>query len=146
AELFLHDGVGVEQAGEAVALAQDAQGVLEQGVGRFARQLEVGAGLQQVHLIDDVQQQVRELVRSIRTVAQQAADVDVREIRVSAAFGGGDADLGRGGVIVELDEEAFQQLAGGFFRQRAVGKAALVEGQQVLIEMSRAESVPAVQF
>ena len=43
--------------------------------------------------------------------AQQAADVDVGEVRVGAALSRRHADLRRGGVIVELDEEAFEQLA-----------------------------------
>ena len=72
AELLLDHGVGVEDRREAVALADDAQGVLQQGVGRLARELQVAAGLQQVHLVDDVQQQVRQLVRAVRAVGQQA--------------------------------------------------------------------------
>ena len=82
----------------------------------------------------------------LRAIAQQAADVDVGEVGVGAALGRGDADLGRGRVVVELDEEALQQLAGGFARERAVGQAALVERQQVLVEMAGVERIPAVQF
>ena len=80
-------------------------------------------------------------------VGQQAADVDVGEVGVGAAFRrGGDADLGRRGMVVELDEEAFEQLAGGFARQRAVGQAALVKRQQVLIEVAGVEGIPAVEL
>ena len=59
AQLLLHHRVGVEQRGEAVAVADDLQGVLEHGVGGLAGDLQVAAGLQQVHLLDDLQQQVR---------------------------------------------------------------------------------------
>ena len=56
-----------------------------------------------------------------------AADVDLGEIGVGAALGGGHAHLGRGGLVVELDPEALQQLFGLFAGQRAVGQPLLVE-------------------
>ena len=112
ANLLLDHAVGVEDRREPIALADDPQGMLQQGVGRLPRELQVAAGLQEVHLVDDLQQQVRQLVGAVGAVGQQAADVDIGEVRVGAALLGGHADLGRGGVVVELDEEGLQQLAG----------------------------------
>ena len=112
ADLLLDHRVGVEDRGEAVAVADHPQGVLEQGVGRLAGELQVAAGLQQVHLVDDLQQQVRDLVGAVRAVGQQPAEVDVGEIGVGAALGRGHADLGRRRMVVELDEEGLQQFPG----------------------------------
>ena len=53
------------------------------------------------------------LVRAVRAVGQQASDVDVGKVGVGAAFRGGNADLGRSRMIVELDEEAFEQFQKG---------------------------------
>ena len=101
----------------------------EQRLGRLARKLQVAAGLQEVHFLDHVQQQVGQLVGAVRAVGQQPAQVDVGEVGVGAAFLGRHAHLGRRRVVVELDEEGFQQLPGRLARQRAVGQPALVERQ-----------------
>ncbi len=77
--------------GKPVALADHAQGVLEKMIRALARELDVRARLEQVHLVHDVEQEVRHLVRAVRAVAQQAADVDVGEVGVGAALGRGDA-------------------------------------------------------
>ena len=123
AELFFDHGVGVEERGEAVAVADDAQRVLQHRVGRLAGDLHVAARLQQVHLVDDVEQEVRHLVRAVAAVAQQAGEVDVGEVGVGAALGRRHAHLRRRGVVVELDEEALEQLARRLARERAVGEA-----------------------
>ena len=109
AKLLLDHTVGVEDRREAVSLADHAQGMLQHRVGRFPRQLQIAAGLEQVHLVDDVQQQVRNLVRSVRAVGQQSADIDVGKIGVRAAFGSRHSDLRRRGMVVELDEKRFEQ-------------------------------------
>ena len=51
-------------------------------------------------------------VGAVGAVGQQPADIDIGEVRVGAALLGRHADLGRRGVVVELDEEGLQQLAG----------------------------------
>ena len=99
-----------------------------------------------MHLVDDVQKQVGDLVRSVRAVGQQAAEVDVGEIGVGAAFGGRHPDLGRRGMVVELDEKGFQQFPRLLVGKRAVGKALPIERQQVLIEVAGIERIPAVQL
>jgi hypothetical protein len=67
------------------------------------------------------------------------------KVGVGAALGSGHAHLGRGGLVVELDPEALQQLF-GLLGQRAVLQALLVEGKQVLVELARAEGVPGVEL
>ena len=89
---------------------------------------------------------MRDLVRAVGAVREQAAEVDVGEVGVGAALGGGDAHLGRRGVVVELDEEALEELLRPLPRERAVGESALVEGQQVLVEVAGVEGVPAVEL
>ena len=71
ANLFLHDRIGVEDRREAIAVANHPQRMLQHRVRRLARQLQVAAGLQQVHLVDDLQQQVGDLVRAVGAVRQQ---------------------------------------------------------------------------
>jgi hypothetical protein len=145
-ELFLNDGVGVEDGREPIAFADDAEGVFEEMIGAFAGELDVGAGLEEVHLVDDLEEQMGDRVGAVRAIAEQAAEVDVGEISVCAAFGGGDADLGRCRVVVELDEEALEQFPGFGLRERPIGEAALVEGKEMLIEMAGIERVPAVEL
>ena len=101
----------------------DPQRLLQAGVGRLARELHVAAGLQEVHLVDDLQQQVRQLVGAVRAVGQQPAEIDVGKIGVGAALLGRHADLGRRRMVVELDEESLQQLAGRLARERALGQS-----------------------
>ncbi len=93
-----------------------------------------------------VEQQVGQLVRSVAAVAEQPGEVDVGEVGVGAALRRGHADLGRGRVVVELDEEALQQFARRLPRQRAVGESLLVEGPEMLVKVPRAEGIPAVEF
>ena len=116
--------------------------MLQEGVRALAGQLDVRARLQQVHLVHDVEQQVGDRVRAVGTVAEQAADVDVGEVRVGAALGGGDPDLRRRGMIVELDEETLEQLARRPRVRVPVGQPALVERQQVLVEVAGIEASP----
>jgi hypothetical protein len=78
--------------------------------GTLLADLERGAGLQQAHLLDHVEDQVGELVDAVGAVGLEAAQVDLGEVGVGAALGGGDAHLGRGGLVVELDPQALQQL------------------------------------
>src|SRR5450759_2423955 len=99
-----------------------------------------------MHLVHDVEQQMRNFVRTIRAVAKQSTDVDIRKVRVSAAIGCRDADFRWRGMVVELDEETFQQLAGALLRQRAVGQSPFVERQQMLVEMAGVERIPTVQL
>ena len=50
------------------------------------------------------------VVRPVAPVAQQPREVDVREVRVGAAFGRRDANFRWRRVVVELDEEALEQM------------------------------------
>jgi hypothetical protein len=83
---------------------------------------------------------------SHRCHPQQAANIDIGEVSVRAAFGGRHSNLGRSRMIVKLDEETLQQLTGVFTSERALGEAALVKREQVLIEVARIEGIPTIQF
>ena len=110
-QLLLDHGIRVEDGGETAAAADDSQRVVKQSIGSPARKLDVGAGLKQLHVLHDLQQEMGNLVRTVRAIPEQPADIDVGKVSVSAALGRGDPDLGRGRMVVELDEEALQQLA-----------------------------------
>ena len=60
-----HDRVGIEHRGVAVALADDPRRGLDEGVGGHARDLDVGAGLDEVELVDDLEEQVGHLAHAI---------------------------------------------------------------------------------
>ena len=52
------------------------------------------------------------LIRTVRAIPEKAADVDVGEVSLSAALRRVDPHFGRGRMVVELDKETLQQLAG----------------------------------
>ncbi len=146
AQLLGHGRVRVEQGRKTVALPDDAQRVLEHFVGGLDRHLYVGARLQEVHLVHDVEKDVRHLVRPVGAVRQQPADVDVREVGIRAAFRGRDPDLRRGRVVVELDEERLEEFPRRVPGKAPVGQSSLVERQQVLVQVTGVERIPPVQF
>jgi len=117
---FLNDRVGVENRGLAEPGLDDAQGPPEKGIRSLARDLNHGARLKNPHLFDDVEEQVRKLVDAVRSVGFKPAEVDQRKISIRSALFGGDADFRRGGLIVELNPEAFEKLPGKILAQRAV--------------------------
>ena len=74
----------------------------------FAARLTKRSGLQQAHLFNHVQQQVRDLIDPIRPLGRQPSDVDLGEVGVGAALRCRYPDLGRRRLVVELDPEALQ--------------------------------------
>ena len=114
--------------------------------GFFLRQLDVRRGLQQAHLVDHLEDQVRDVVDAVAAVSLQAAVADVGEVGVGAALGRRHADLGRRRLVVELHPEALEQFLRPFARQRAGLDLALVVRIEVLVEAARAERVPGVQL
>ena len=144
---LLHDhGVGVEDGRVAVAVLDDARRGLEEGVGGLLADVDAGLGLQEAQFVHDLEDEVGDVAHAVGTVAPQAAQVDVGEVVVGAAFLGRDADLGRGGMVVDLDPQAAEQFLGRLAGQGAVGQALLVEGGEVLVQVAGGHGVPAVQF
>ena len=144
ADELLDDGVGVEDRGLAETGLDDLERAQEERVRPLGADLDHRARLEDAHLLDDVEDEERQLVDAVGAVLLQAADVDQREVGVGAALLGRDADLGRRGLVVELDPEGLQELPGAFLRQRAVGQAFLIERPEVLVEPARVEGVPGV--
>jgi hypothetical protein len=112
AHQLLDDEVAVKDRRLAETGPNDAPCPLDKGVGVLLADLDRGAGLEEAHLLDDVQEQVSQLVDGVGAVFPHAAQVDLGEIGVGRAFGRRDADLGRRGLVVELDPQALQQLFG----------------------------------
>ena len=139
-----HQRLGIEQRRLAEAGAHDLQRPVQEGVGVLAADLHHGAGLQQAHLLDHLEDEEGDLVDAVLALGVDAAGVDQGEIGVGAALLGRDPHLGRRGMVVELHPEGLQQLAGLFAGQAAVGQAAAVEGEQVLVEAAGVEGVPGV--
>ena len=104
---LLDDGVGVEDRRLAEAGLDDPQGPPEEGIGPLGRNLDHGAGLQDAHLLDDLEEEEGQRVDAVRAVGFEAADVDQGEIGIRPALLGRHADLRRGGLIVELDPKTF---------------------------------------
>jgi hypothetical protein len=114
---FLHDGVRVEDGRLAEAGADDLRRPPEEAIGVFLADLHAGAGLEQAHLLDDVEDEVGKVVDAVGALGRHAAGVDEGEVGIGAALGRGDADLRRRRLVVELDPEALEQLARLILRQ-----------------------------
>ena len=65
--------------------------------------LDRGAGLQQPHLFDHVQDQIGDLVDAVRTILVDAPQVDLAEVGVGAALLRRNPYFGRRRLVVELD-------------------------------------------
>ncbi len=104
----MDDEVGIKDRGLAKARAYDAGRAPDKAVRVLFADLDRRAGLEQPHLLDDVQDKVGDIAHGIGTVHVQAAGVDLGEIGIGAALGGRHADLGRGRLVVELDPQALQ--------------------------------------
>ena len=91
---------------------------LEEAVGCFLADVYAGLGLKELQFVDHFEDEVGDVAGAVGTVAFQAAQVDVGEVVVGAAFLGGDADLGRGRMVVDLDPQAREQFLGGLSRVR----------------------------
>ena len=93
AKLLENHCIRIEDRRKAVTLANDPEGMLQENLRALARELDIGARLEEVHFIDDIEQHVRDFVRAVRPVAQQSSKVDVGEVGVRAALGGSHPDL-----------------------------------------------------
>ena len=85
-------------------------------------------------------------VDAIRTIRVDAAGIDLGKIGIGAAFGGCHANLGRGGLVVELDPQALQQFLGLSLRESSIVKTFFVERLEVPVQVTGAERVPSVQL
>ncbi len=99
-----------------------------------------------MHVIDDFQKKVGEIIHRIAAVGGHTADVDVRKVGVRAAFLSGDAHFRGRGMVVELDPPAFQEFFRRLLRQCSVFQVLREERIQVLIEVARVEGIPSVQL
>ena len=146
AHQFLDVGVGIEDTGIAVSLLNDPDACQQELIGRVLRNVDAEPRLQLVQLLLYLQDYIRQLVGGTVAFTVYAANIDVREIVVGAAFQGGDAHLRRCRLIVELYPEAGEQLLGRVACQRAFGNAFLIEGKKVLVDVAGIHRVPAVQL
>ena len=145
-QLLLDYHFGVEQRGKSVAAPDHLQRTRQYAVRCLAGQQEVRARLQQVHLLDHVQQQIRHLVRTVGCVGKQSAETDVGEVGVGAALGRRDSDFRRRRVVVELDEQRLEQFSRRLAGEAPLVEAALEERSEVLVQVPWAERVPAVEL
>ncbi len=144
ADELLDDGVGVEDRGLAEAGLDDLEGPEEERVRPLGADLDHRARLEDAHLLDDVEDEERQLVDPVGAVGLQAADVDQGKIGVRAALLGRDPDLGRRGLVVELDPEGLKELPGAFLGEGAVDQAFFIERPEVLIEPAGIERIPGI--
>src|SRR5450830_1527901 len=95
AEEFLNDHVGIEDRGLTPAFADDLSGTPEEAVRTLAAELDVRGRLEQVHVVDDVEQEITEVVHTVRAIGAQSTHIDIGKsvyVPLSAAvtptFGG----------------------------------------------------------
>src|SRR5659263_308564 len=65
AEEFLDNHVGIEDRGLTPAFADDLGGTPEEAVRTLAAELDVRGRLEQVHVIDDVEQEIADVVHAV---------------------------------------------------------------------------------
>ena len=102
--------------------------------------------LQLMQLLLDFENDIRQFVGGTLAVAVHAADIDIREVVIRAAFEGRHAHLRGCWLVVELDPQTTQQFLGLLARQRPFLDAFLIEGPQVLVDMPGIHRVPAIQL
>jgi hypothetical protein len=105
---LLDDEIRIEDGGLAEAGRDDPAGPAQESIRVLLAELYRRRGLEQTHLLNDVQDQVRYLVDGVRTVGLEAPRVDLGEIGVGGALLRRDPNLGRRRVVVELHPEALE--------------------------------------
>ena len=143
---LLDDLIGIVKCRLAPALARDLAGALQEFLRRLLADLHIGVRLNEFHLVHAVKNQIAHAVDAVRAVLRHTAGVDIRKIRVGAALLQRDADLDRCRLIVELHPQALQQFQCLTVIQSSGFHIRLVERVQMLIQTSRAESVPRIQL
>ena len=146
AHLFLNDHVGVEDRRITHAVAENPCRSTDNAVRGALADLDVALGLQEAKFVKDLEADICHFARSVSAVSLKSGQVDVREVVVGPAFGCSYTDLGRCGGVVDLDPEAGEE----FFRRFSVKCSGfytlLIERGEVLVKMTGAHSVPAVEF
>ena len=126
--------------------AEDSRRGADDVVGRALADLDVALRLEQAQLVEEFEADVGDFVGAVGAVALQSREVDVREVVIGAAFLRRYSDFRRGRRVVDLDEEAGEQFFSLVARERAVCQSLRVERREVLVEVSGAHGVPAVEF
>lgn len=145
-EQLVDDLLGVVERRLPPAGARHLAGAHEEAARRLARDLHVGVGLDEHHLVHAVQDEVGHLVHAVGAVGRDAARVDVRKIAVRAALLEGDAHLRRRGLVIELHPQALEQLERPVAVERAGGEVRAEVADQVLVEPAGRVGVPRVRL
>ena len=143
---FLDVGVGIEDAGVAVSLANHLDAFDEEVVGGILCYVDGETRLQLVQLLLNLQNHVRQLVGGTASFAVHATYINIREVVVGAALQCRDTHLRRRRLVVELDPQARQQFLCVVARQRALVDALLIEREQMLVDVAGVHGVPAVEL
>ena len=77
-------------------------GGFQESIRRLVADLHIGAGLQQMDVVNDFQHDIGDFIDAVGTVRFQAADVDVGKIIVGSAFLGRNPYLGRRRVVIKF--------------------------------------------
>ena len=146
AHQLLHVSVRIEHGRIAMAQADDLHAGLQELVGGVLRDMDRKARLQLVKFLLDLENHVGEVVHAAVAVLVDTADVDVREVVIGTGLAGGDAHLGRGRLVVELDPQAAQEFLRLLVGEGALLHALLVEGIEVLVDVAGVHGIPSVQL
>ena len=143
---LLHISVWIEDGWIAVTLTNHLDTFQQEVVGGVLCDMYRQSRLQLMQFLLDFQNHIGEFVGSTLTVAVHAADIDIGEVVIGAAFESRHAHLWRRRLVVELDPQATEQFLGLLAGQRTFLDAFLIEGPQVLVDVSRVHRVPAVEL
>ena len=131
--------VEVEQEGAALGFRDHVHHPAEELAGGLGVQPDVGLGLQEVHLLDDVQHQVGQFVAGILPILVHPAEGDELAERGVDALVGTDPALVVVGVVV-FDPQTLEPLLGLPGGQATALDVGLVVGVEVLVNTARGDA------
>ena len=143
---FLDDGFAVIERRLAPALAGDFQSLPQEAFRRLLGNLNVGARLEEAHVVHDFQDEIAYIADATGPVGPQGAGIDVAEIGIRRAFLEGNTHFRRCRLVIELDPQRFQELLGIVPGQAPFGQVPVIERFQILVELAWRIGIPVVHF
>ena len=129
-----------------MSLTDDLDACQQELIGGVLRNMDAQAWLQLMQLLLNLQNHIGQLVGGAVALTIHTTDVDIREVIISARLQGRHTYLRRCRLVVELDPQARDEFLGFLTSERTILQTFLIEGEQMLIDVSWVHGVPAVQF
>ena len=129
-----------------MALSDHLDALYEELIGRILSDVDREARLQFMQFFLYLEDDIRYLVGGTVSVTVHTPDIDIREVVVRAALQSRYSNLRRRRLVVELNPQTRDQFFSLLTGERAISQSFLIEGIEMLVEMSGIHRVPAVQL